>query len=66
MDLEKRWMETEAEIIKLGSVYYLNLRGERLGRRFKTLKEVKEYCRENHVKSARYFNGGEFRRIVDC
>lgn len=67
MKEEKDWMESEAEIVKIGNYYYLNLDGgHRLGKKFRTLNEAKCFLKINGVKKARYFHGGEFKRVLIC
>lgn len=63
---EKDWLESEAEIVKIGNLYYLSIRGNKIGKKFRTLAEAKGYCNINGVIKAKYFHGGEFRRVVIC
>lgn len=64
--LEKLWMESNAQIDKLGNLYYVTVEGERIGKCFRTLTEAKMFCRNRGVEKARYFVGGGFKRIVVC
>lgn len=62
--MQVSWRDTDGQIDKYGSYYYYSIEGERSGKKFKTMKEIKAYLKNKGYKSMRYFDHGEFKKII--
>lgn len=62
--MEKAWRDTDGQIDRYGSYFYYSIDGERSGKKFKSLKEIKSHLKTLGVKSMRYFEHGVFKRII--